>query len=96
MYLIYKAENPRIFIFDNLEQIEKSTEKTNYGKYNYNGKNNHYTSFTIIENPEFPYVLCDDHNDLDNIILDVSEQPDKKYYLLSEHEYAHGVWDKYL
>lgn len=97
MYLIFKRENPYgVVIFNSLDQIEKAVKNEIYGERKYDKKNkmrlqNDYIDFTIIKNLEFPYKLCDNNSYIKNIILHVNQQ--KKYYLLDEHHYAHGVWD---
>jgi hypothetical protein len=85
-------------MFNYLDDIEKEVKNTIYGKYKYDidtktTLKNDYTDFTIIKNPEFPYELCNNYRGIDNIILNVSEQEQKNYYLLKEHSYSHGVWD---
>lgn len=107
MYLIYKRVNPcGVVAFDTLNDIKEAIETEVYGKYNHDktrisGSPNDYIDFTIISNPSFPYKLCDEHDSVKNIILDVSENlnsnpnpnPNPEYYLLCVHHYAHGVWD---
>jgi hypothetical protein len=95
MYLIFKRVNPYgVIAFDTLDDIKEHTKTEVYGKYNHDESPNDYSDFKLISNPEFSYTLCDGHYKyVENVILDVSMNTSTEYYLLDEHQYAHGIWD---
>lgn len=100
MYLIYKHVNPSsVILFNSLDDIKESIKTEVYGKYNHDktrisGSENNYLDFKLISNPTFPYILCDNYcKYIKNDILNIYENQKSEYYLLEEHQHAHGVWD---
>lgn len=95
MFLIFKRANPQnMVMFNSLDEIKDAIKTEIYGKYNYDDKlnteiKNDFKDFTIIKNPKFTFLLCnddeEDHLSIQNIILDISNLEKKTYYLLDEH-----------
>ncbi len=99
MFLIFKRENPYgPVIFYSLDDIKKSIKSGEiYGEYKWDSENkchikNKYKDFEIIENPEFPIILCDKYSVIENIIYDIGDSYNNTYYFMDKHSYAHGVW----